>query len=129
MVDYRSKSFIIYRGDYKTLRFTVRDSAELPVDLTSYPFVRFSLKVPNATTFALKKATANITGGGDDQVKITDIANGVIEVYIKEDDLTSVTTGLYEFDVTLQDAVGKTYTIIQGSVVIEEQITNWTDIT
>jgi hypothetical protein len=73
-----------YRGDSRTYRFTVlQKGTTIPVDITGWAI---AAEVWDAASGEIRKATANITDGGDDQILITDATGGVFEVYILKDE-------------------------------------------
>lgn len=66
-----------YAGDSATYRFTVKQGGAA-VNIANW---KLAAEIWD-TTHSLKKASLGITGGSDSQIKITDAANGIFEVYI-----------------------------------------------
>ena len=73
-------TIIDFRGDSATIQFTVTDyyTGEI-IDITGWKLV---CEIWDGKSHQIKKATANVPGGGDLQIKITDAINGKFEIYI-----------------------------------------------
>lgn len=67
-----------YKGDSAVFKFTV-SSKGIAEDITGWKILA---EFGDDTGTELKKATSNVVGGGDGQVKITDAVNGKFEVYL-----------------------------------------------
>ncbi len=72
------KSIADHKGDSAVYKFTVNKNS-VAQDITGWQILA---EFGDATTQEIKKATANVVGGGDAQVKITDAVNGLFEVYL-----------------------------------------------
>ena len=114
-----------YRGDNKTLELTVRDAIG-EVDLTGMK-IWFTVKkaVGDPDSMALiKKSTANVPGGGDEQIKVT--ANGKAEIYIVPADTANLILASYDwyYDVQVKTSEDKVYTVKQGTFRLLPEITH-----
>lgn len=76
-----------YKGDSAIFKFTVKDSGTV-VDITGWMLLA---EFGDNKEQKLKKATANVSGGSDLQVKITDAVNGLFEVYLDKGETDSFT--------------------------------------
>ena len=107
-----------YKGDTIDLEFEIRDKDGNLLDLTDAE-ARFTLKGGGVV---IKKATANVAGGGDDQINILDAANGKLAVYIGYSEVTMSGPCYYELEITKE---GRRYTVIRDVIEIKEDIVDW----
>jgi hypothetical protein len=117
-------AFELFRGDFRIYELTVVDETDVPIDLTNAE-IRYTLKKSVLSPSLIKKATANVSGGGDDQIKIIDAARGLAEIYFKPEDTRNLKAGLYVFDIEVTLPGNKVYTIMKDSLEILEDVTTW----
>ena len=98
------KNVSMYRKRNRTIKFTITG----PGDLTSAKFW-FSVKTDKDDTdedaLIMKKSANN--DGSDEQIKVTDGPNGVVEVYIVPEDTDDIEAGSYLFDLVLETEAGR----------------------
>jgi hypothetical protein len=72
----------------------------------------FILKVdesdPDSEAKIVKK-TANLAGGGNEQIEITDAVNGEMKVYIVPADTTGLDSGTYYWGIRIKTSDGKQF--------------------
>jgi hypothetical protein len=114
------------RGDRVTWILTVRDAAGNAYPITGCP-IRFSIKWhfddsdENALVF---KATADVQGGGNEQILIHDGANGKAKIFLVEVDTKDMEVADYECDaqITFADPVG-VKTVLVDTYKITKDVT------
>lgn len=116
-----------YRGDTIALEYTLwtDKSSNLPWVLTNYQ-IRFQLN----TATPIKKATANVSGGSDSQINITDAVNGDFVVLIPKTETANLVAGDYDFEIEVT-APAPTYaktTVLQGVMRIKADLITWESI-
>lgn len=115
---------IFYKGDSIDLEFQLfRDKVNnVYWDLTNHQ-IRFQL---NSTT-PIKKATANVSGGSDAQIKITNATQGIFIVHILKTESDTLTPNDYTFEieVTLPSPDSSRYTVLQSQIRILQDIITW----
>jgi len=129
---YQTNSFEMVKGDKKTFRVICRNPERTTQNLDDLLLTRgrFTIKTStSATTYILRKATANVTGGADSQMRITDAENGVVEIYIAKDDFDGVDPGEYWFEVELSDNSNNPETVVQNTFKLLPELTDWEDNT
>jgi len=107
--------FIITTGDTIELLFQLYKNDKEFWDLTGYQ-IRFQVDT-------IKKATANVQGGSDDEIKIIEASNGKFVVIINAGELNKVGDFNYEIEITSPE--GKVYTIAKGIIRTTEQLITW----
>lgn len=115
------------RGDDRTIPFTVKDGDGVVVVITSAK-IWFTVKeaVDDDATdanAAFTRATANATGGGNDQILITGGANGEGEIYIVPANTNNMKLGSYVADLQIELASGKDHTVWIGTFVLGPDVT------
>ena len=117
---------IYYKGDSVELEFQlwVDKSKGTYWDLTNHQ-IRFQLNSPTP----IKKATANVSGGGDDQINITNAAQGLFVVIITKAETDLINPGDYEFEVeiTTPAPTSARYTVLQSYIRLLQAIITWTN--
>jgi len=106
----------VFQKRDQTLQFTLKTSAGVPFIMTD-PKIYFSVKKEGDDLDAqavISKANTK-AGGSDDQAKLTDGTNGVLEVYIKPDDTKDLDPGDYLYDVVIETAAGKKLQAVEPS--------------
>lgn len=116
-----------YRGDSKTCDLTVTDSEGSAFNLTDAA-IWFTVKRDPRDTDAkaiITKATANVDGGADSQILITDGAAGEAEIYLLPADTEGLEIPSYDlhYGVQVKTAAGKVYTVARGSFRLVSDIT------
>jgi len=114
------------RGDSRTFELTVTDENGV-VDLDGAE-IRFTVKrsyVDPDSEAIIQKATANVDGGGDEQILITDAPNGEAEIYLVPADTIGLEIPSYDLyqDVQVTMPSGKVYTVQQGTFRLIADIT------
>lgn len=108
---------MLYIKDDGTIRLTRGDTAELAVELTYDNSVdAYSIKSDDKLTLTVKKSVK------DTAALIQKIVIGSNNIFINPVDTSSLAFGKYKYDVQLETADGKVYTVIEPSIfeVMEE---------
>jgi len=119
-------SHIYYTDDSIELLFVLYTDKRNDVywDLTGAK-IRFQLV---DTTVEIKKATANVTGGGDDQILITDATSGTFIVMITGEESGALPAPQdYEFQLQIEKSDGKKYTLPLDCFRLLPTLIDWTD--
>jgi len=106
----------VIKGTDKTIQMTVQKD-DVALDLTNAQVV-FVLKVDENDADAdasVTKKTANLAGGGNEQVEITDAPNGVLKVYLVPTDTASLDGGTYYWGCRVKTSDGKQFGNRAGS--------------
>ena len=80
-----------YKGDSATYKYEVFQKSVV-VDITGWKILA---QIGDDGSGIIKKATANVTGGSDDMILITDATKGEFEVYIDKGETTAFTDNGY----------------------------------
>lgn len=95
-----------------------------PVDLTGAKIwftVKTRPKDEDADALVFKRNTA--AGGGDTEIKVTNVAGGQLDVYLVPADTENVDMGTYDYGIRVTLANGKTYTIVRDKITLKEDVT------
>jgi len=115
---------IFIRGDTVDLQFQLyKDKATTEYwDLTNHE-IRFQLNTPAK----IYKATANVTGGSDEQISLIDADKGIFLVSVTFTESASITPGdfTYEIQVTTPAPNPQKYTVLQSSLRIVNESITW----
>jgi len=87
--------------------------------------IRFQLNTPSK----IYKATANVTGGGDNQILLVDAATGSFLITVTFTESAEIIKGEYSFEIQVStpDPDSKKYTVLQSHLRIVEESINWDD--
>lgn len=111
------------RNNYDLLVTVLVKGTSTPIDITSSE-ITFSVKSDvKDTTYVFQKM--NTAAGGDDtEIEITDATNGVFQLKLIPADTADINSGgyVYDFEITLSN--GKTYTLEEDALIIEENVTD-----
>lgn len=78
---------------------------------------------------SFKKATANVTGGSDNQIKITNSSQGLFSIYINAEETSNFdTVNNANIEIELETSDGKKFTGYQGTIKFDKQRINWDSI-
>jgi len=113
-----NRTVTVIRGSSKTLRVTVQDSSETPIDISGST-VFFSAKEKVSDTVAL--ISKNSTNPAE--IALTDPTNGVAEIYLVPSDTQSLDSGRLLYDVWIVLVSGARHSIIQSELIVESSIT------
>lgn len=85
--------------------------------------IRFQLN----TEPKIYKATANVPGGGDDQISLVDAVKGIFLVSITHTESSGITPGdyTYEIQITTPAPDSKKYTVLQSSLRVLDEFITW----
>lgn len=100
----------VTKGTDKTIKMTVTKD-EVALDLTNAA-VLFILKTDESDAddeAKIVKKTANLAGGGSEQVEITNPTGGEVKVYIIPADTSSLDSGTYMWGVRIKTNDGKQF--------------------
>jgi hypothetical protein len=113
---------IFYKGDTIEMEFVLyRNKCTHEYwDLTNHQ-IRFQLNGPTA----IKKATVNVTGGGDDQIKILDATHGKFLIIVTKIESDTLTPNDYDYEIELTTPEGERFTILQNPIRIMQDIVTW----
>jgi hypothetical protein len=114
---------IFYQDDSIELEFQLfkNKTNKEAWDLTNYK-IRFQLG--NGKTI-IKKSTANVNGGSDDEIQITDAVNGGFVVMIDTEETKDLEPTYYEFAIQIESPEGKKITVITDTIKILKRIIDW----
>jgi hypothetical protein len=110
-------------GDSITLEFTLDE------DITGW---KIRIEIWDNSNHSIKLATANVTGGADTQVKITDATNGKFEMYVPKGATTSMDKRCkMEIEVETTNTVGgsvEKVTIHKDEIIFDEEEIDWESV-
>ena len=107
--------FIVTVGDTVELLFQLFRNENECWDLTNYQ-IRFQVN-------DIKKATANVSGGSDDEINIIEPQNGKFIVTINAGELNK--TGDFNYEIEIRSPEGKVYTVAKGVIRVVKQLITW----
>lgn len=76
---------------------------------------------------SIKKATANVSGGADTQVLITDAINGKFSIYINAGETVDFNRES-NIEIEVEDINGKKWTVKQAKIEFLPEKINWSNI-
>jgi len=109
----------VYRGDTWEFFIEVYDSDDNLMDLTDY---QIRAELTNKIV-SIKKATSNVVGGSDDEIKITGL--GKFKIVFDKTETSSLNKGSYTLEVELTAPDGTRQTILRDNIFVEEDIITW----
>jgi len=118
------ESVFFYRGDTWELQYQILDSDKKPLDITHW---EIRVEIYN-NGISVKKATANVNGGSNDQVKVLDIQGNIL-ITINPTNTTKFIKGIYNIEIEITSSNGKTFTVIDSKLNIKEDKIKWKDVT
>ena len=121
-----SQDAIFIQGDTIELQFQLfKDKSANEYWNLLYHEIRFQLNTPTK----IYKATANVSGGSDEQINLVDAAKGIFLVIITHTESTNIISGdyTYEIQVTTPAPNSKKYTVLQSSLRILNESITWED--
>jgi len=89
--------------------------------------IRFQLNTPTK----IYKATANVTGGGTDQISIVNASQGIFMVHIDYTESSAIAPGDYDYEIqvtipsVLTGVEDQKYTVLQSSLRIGDESISW----
>ncbi len=108
----------MYKGDDKTLRVTVADQDSIAIDLLDCS-LRFSLKaLATDETPLIEKTTVDSA----EIAIIPPTSQGIAEVYLIPADTVDLAPGTYAFDVELTTKLLKIYTLLVGTLTLQQDV-------
>lgn len=113
---------IFYRGDTIEMEFVLyrNKSAGEYWDLTNHQ-IRFQLNGPTT----IKKATANVTGGGNDQILVEDAVHGKFLVIITKTESDTLTPNDYDYEIEVTTPEATRFTVLQNQIRIMQDMITW----
>jgi hypothetical protein len=117
---------IYYQGDTLELEFQLfkNKTANEYWDLTGAK-IRFELHI---ASISIKKATENITGGSDDQIRLLDASKGIFLIVITKEESASLFPQDYNFEIQIDTAEDNRYTVLSDSLRILPNLIDWSEI-
>lgn len=113
-----------HKGDSTTIQLEVKDKASGDVvPIPDWPIV---CEIWDDSANVIKKATANITGGADEQITRTDEVNGILEIYLTKGQTTNFDNSSY-IEVAMLLGSAKD-TIFEGKFTLKKPRINWESI-
>jgi len=110
----------IYRGDTLELLCNIVDSEGNPLDLSNYE-IRAELYGDGVS---IKKASANVTGGSNDEISIVD--TGKIKIFFDKTETGQLEPDkTYDIEVEITSPEGKRTTVIRNKILVKSDIINW----
>lgn len=117
---------IYYKGDSIELEFQLYRNKSINQywDLTNHQ-IRFQL---GTGTNAIKKATANVSGGSNSQIEITNAVQGIFIIRILKTETSNLATGNdydFEIEVTTPAPAYSRYTVLQAELRLLPEMITW----
>lgn len=113
------------KGDAKAYKFNYSENRK-PVDMTGYKVLaQFGDRTDDAKK--IKKASFNVIGGADTQIRITDAPNGRFEVYINTGETLKFSKNAYIEVAIFTDGNNKD-TIYYNEITLREPKIDWETI-
>ena len=109
----------LYKGDDHTFRLNVIDKSGNPVNIQGVTLT-FTVKESGEDTAILLQKSSSILG----EIDFADATNGLADIFIKGADTTSMSVGLYEYDIQMNDLTGNVITLTKGHLSITQDVTN-----
>jgi hypothetical protein len=120
-------NYIFYKGDSIELEFTLyRDKCSHELWNLTDNQIRFQLH-NDAHGINIRKATANVSGGGDDQIYIEDAIHGKFIVFITKEETVNLPPADYQFEIQVTTVDEKRFTVTQDTLRIVKDLINWED--
>ena len=117
-------------GDSIDLEFDLfKDKAKtIAWDLSDYE-IRFEL-FQLSPILKIRKATANVTGGTDEQIKLNDSQSNRFTIYILESETDIFESGTYSFEIEIYNPISKErVTIASDRINLINDRIEWNSIT
>ncbi len=86
--------------------------------------IRFQLN----TETKIYKATANVTGGSDEQIGIVNAVEGVFLVTIEHSETSGIEAGTYTYEIQVTTPEDKKFTVLQSELRIVDEHITWEDV-
>lgn len=120
----------IYQGDNKIFSFVAYNGEAVSgneLDLTDAS-IWFTVKHENYLddiddVNALFQRRNISAGGGDTEIKITDVLGGVYDVYVVPSNTVDKNTTTYAYDVKIKTGSNEIYTTIRGDIKVKTKVT------
>lgn len=109
-------------GDNETFEAEITDENDNPIPLTSTKIWFTVRKHYTDEDFYIQKKNT-LAGGGDDEIKVTDEANGICEIYLVPDDTKDMYPDVYVYDIQINNSNYGTKTPIKNRLFLEEGVT------
>jgi uncharacterized membrane-anchored protein len=116
-----------YRGDSVLLNYQILQDDGTPFDLTNWQ-IRAEL-TDTQKQVRIKKASSNVPGGSESQIKIVNAVNGEIQVRIESSETQNlIPNTIYNFEVEITNlSQGLKYTVVRDQFMVLEDIIDWTN--
>ena len=113
-----------FQGDTLDIYYQIKDAQNVPIDLTNW---QIRAEINNTAPIKIRRATKNVSGGSDDQIKILDTV-GNIKITIEKEKTTTMNPGNYTLEIEITSPLGKRYTIVQDTIQIVKDIIDWENV-
>ena len=111
-------------GDSIDFEGTVVDTGGTAIDCTGW-LIRAEMYDDKKS---IKKGSAGVTGGADEQAEWSDAANGVFQVHFLNNE-TNVFATEATIEVEVETSASKRFTVYQGELQFDPSRISWTDVT
>lgn len=116
-----------FRGDTIKLLFQLfKDESKTNYWNLTDNEIRFQL---TSGSVVIKKATANVTGGSDEQIYIVNASRGLFEIIIEATESSTLSAGEAKYEIQVTNENNEIYTVLQGIITIKEDLIQWTALT
>lgn len=110
-----NQDFTIFRGDTKTLTYTIKDANDAIVDLTGGTAKWEAARSVNSATKDIQKSTSS-------GIAIMAPTSGILVVTIDPADTASLGVGGYYHELEFTDASGRVSTVATGRMTLKEEL-------
>ena len=113
-----------FQGDTLEIFYQMKDAQNNPLDLTNW---QIRAEITNVAPIRIRKATANVRGGSDNQITILDNL-GNFKITIEKEECSTMNLGMYTLEIEITSPLGKRYTIVQDQIEIKKDIIDWENV-
>jgi len=82
----------------------------------------------NKDSILIKKATSNVIGGSNNQIKVLDALKGLFLVNISKEESENLNIGVYDFEIELTDQENNRFTVLNSKFSISQDKIKWLEI-
>lgn len=115
----KPQELCLYQGESKTLKLSIRDTANKAVDITSYEVNMTVRKTISSNETVLTRSTTVPA-----EAEITDAAAGIVKIYLLSALTATLSVGTYVYDIWVTTDTGEDKIVIPPSpLVITQPVT------
>lgn len=112
---------VMFLGNSETFELEVTDENDAVVPITDAEII-FSVKADFDDESYIFQRKNSFAGGNDSQIKITDGANGLAEIYLVPENTADLPAGTYVYDVWVKLTTGEEKTVVQNRLFLLEAV-------